>query len=601
MVSLSRATVLASGSLLAIVGLCGGVGLWSSALLADALHDGQRTSDLRTGHMQADMMHDAIRGDVTAALLKANSGAGADLKQIAADLDAHLTELTKQIQNEHTLADTPQLRELVTALEGPLAAYAASAREIIALAQRDPAAAQARLDGFNEKFSDLEKTMAAASDAYEKSAVAAVEKADNATRLAGILMISGLIGALLATLGIALAARRFVVRPLLGLTGTMNRLASGDYSVDAPALGRRDEIGEMAKAVDTFKRDGLEKLRMEREVEAARAASEAERARNDAMQKAQMEEQAAVVAALAAGLEAFARGNLTHTITARMPGQYQKLKDDLNAASASLREALSEVSEKVEHIRSGSGEISNAASDLARRTEQQAASLEETAAALDEITATIARTAGGAKQAAGIVAATRGEAEQGGEVVTRAVRAMDAIEKSSTQIARIIGVIDEIAFQTNLLALNAGVEAARAGEAGKGFAVVAQEVRALAQRSADAAKEIKTLIEASATEVRGGVDLVGKTGRALTQVVERVTQIDVLIREIAASSEEQSSGLREINTAVNHMDQTTQQNAAMVEQSTAASQALSHDAHALETPVSRFVLDDAGRPVYRAA
>ena len=239
-------------------------------------------------------------------------------------------------------------------------------------------------------------------------------------------------------------------------------------------------------------------------------------------------------------------------------------------------------------ITTGAGEISQASDDLSKRTEQQAASLEETAAALDQITATVRRTAAGARQASDAVTAAKGEAEHSGVVVTQAVSAMGQIEKSSQQISQIIGVIDEIAFQTNLLALNAGVEAARAGDAGRGFAVVAQEVRALAQRSAEAAKEIKGLISTSTQQVGQGVDLVGQTGKALQSIVAKVAEIDTLVSEISSSAQEQATGLAEVNTAVNQMDQVVQQNAAMVEQSTAASHSLANEAQEMARLVSRF-------------
>jgi methyl-accepting chemotaxis protein len=243
-------------------------------------------------------------------------------------------------------------------------------------------------------------------------------------------------------------------------------------------------------------------------------------------------------------------------------------------------------------LRTGTEEITQASDDLSRRTEQQAASLEETAAALDEITATVRKTAEGAKQARDVVSQTRSDAEQSGEVVRHAVAAMSSIEQSSQQISQIIGVIDEIAFQTNLLALNAGVEAARAGDAGRGFAVVASEVRALAQRSAEAAKEIKTLISTSAKQVGAGVKLVGETGESLGRIVIQVAEITTVVTEIAASAQEQATGLHEVNTAINQMDQVTQQNAAMVEQSTAASHALAQETSELVRLTERFQIGD---------
>jgi methyl-accepting chemotaxis protein len=251
------------------------------------------------------------------------------------------------------------------------------------------------------------------------------------------------------------------------------------------------------------------------------------------------------------------------------------------------------VADTTQGIQAGTAEISHAAGDLSRRTELQAGSIEEAAAAVEEITATVGKTVKGTEHARQVVATAKTEAEHSGEVVRNAVAAMGAIEASAGQISQIIGVIDEIAFQTNLLALNAGVEAARAGEAGKGFAVVAQEVRALAQRSAEAAKEIKTLITASSAQVSSGVALVGETGRALTKIVAHVGQINGIVSEIAAAVGAQSSGLAEINAAVSQIDQVTQQNAAMVEESTAASQSLAQEADGLATLIGRFRVGDA--------
>jgi|GEM_PF-60249 len=300
--------------------------------------------------------------------------------------------------------------------------------------------------------------------------------------------------------------------------------------------------------------------------------------------------QAFVVDETARALSDVAEGNLTTRISAPFDGDYEQLKTDFNGAMDRLESAMSEIASNTLTMRTGAGEISQAADDLSRRTEQQAATLEQTAAALDEITATVRRTAEGASRAGEVVVAARDDAERSSEVVSKAVDAMGAIESSATQISQIIGVIDEIAFQTNLLALNAGVEAARAGEAGRGFAVVASEVRALAQRSAEAAKEIKSLISASTQQVKTGVSLVGQTGEALTAIVGRVLEINGLMAEITASAQEQSTALSEINTAVNQMDQATQQNAAMVEQSTAASHSLTQETDQLAKLVGRFQL-----------
>ena len=291
---------------------------------------------------------------------------------------------------------------------------------------------------------------------------------------------------------------------------------------------------------------------------------------------------------VAAGLEQLAKNNLRYRLDTPIDPTFEKVRNDFNTAMTLLDETMSSVSDSTTSVGGGADEIASASNDLSRRTEQQAASLEETAAALDEITATVKRSADGAKQASAAASTARTDAQRSGEVVREAVAAMGEIEQSSAQITQIIGVIDEIAFQTNLLALNAGVEAARAGDAGRGFAVVASEVRALAQRSAEAAKEIKSLIATSSAQVERGVKLVGETGHALTNIVGKVAEIDGLISEIAQSSQEQATGLTEVNTAVNQMDQVTQQNAAMVEQATAAASNLKAEAHGLSQIVGRF-------------
>jgi methyl-accepting chemotaxis protein len=392
-------------------------------------------------------------------------------------------------------------------------------------------------------------------------------------------------------------ARVGIARPIQNLSGRMTRLAEGDLDSEVAGVQRGDEIGQMARAVQVFKEAAIDKIRLEQEAAEQRGLTEEERVRNEKARAASAKEQAFVVTSIGRGLDALAKGELTFRLSEAFPGEYRKLQDDFNAALTTLHDTMKTIAGATEGIRSGTGEVSQAADDLSKRTEQQAASLEETAAALDEITATVRKTADGANHARDVVTNTKSDAEKSGEVVGGAVQAMAEIDKSSKEISNIIGVIDEIAFQTNLLALNAGVEAARAGEAGKGFAVVASEVRALAQRSAEAAKEIKALIQASSTQVASGVDLVGQAGKALERIVVQVAEINAIVIEIAASAKEQATGLAEVNTAVNQMDQVTQQNAAMVEQSTAASHSLAQEAEELGNLIARFEIGAGSKVV----
>lgn len=406
------------------------------------------------------------------------------------------------------------------------------------------------------------------------------------------LMWESMIALILAIIVIAVfiyfTVQSTMVKPLKSLTAVAKRLSQGDFSAQIPDTNRRDEVGQMAKAVLIFKDSGIERLRVEREAKRAQEEIEAERARNEAAQAEMAQSQVLVVEALASGLERLASGDLAFRITQTFTVDYDKLRLDFNKAMETLQHTMQRISENAVGVYAGAGEITQSADDLSRRTEQQAASLEQTAAALDEITATVKKASEGANEARGLANEAKSDAERSGGVVNKTIVAMGEIEASSKKISNIIGVIDEIAFQTNLLALNAGVEAARAGDAGRGFAVVATEVRALAQRSADAAKEIKSLIVNSGTQVESGVKLVNETGQALGRIVDQVARLSVLVTGIANSSKEQATALEEVNSAVNQMDQVTQQNAAMVEKSTSASYALVSEAEDLNKLVGQF-------------
>lgn len=401
----------------------------------------------------------------------------------------------------------------------------------------------------------------------------AVAIAKDATSVKRSLELLGL--AAIAFLFMALFLNHMlIVRPLNAIIATTERLSQGDMKPVRGFDRSSDEIARIARALTVF-RDGLvEKEDMSR-------LAEEERAENQA-------KQTAAVGAIGTGLAELSRGNLSYRINEELTEGYTQLKEDFNSTAHTLSTTVQDVVAVAESIRNGSAEVSQASDDLSQRTESQAATLEQTAAALEELTASVRSAAEGSRDAETTTVEAKNEATQSGKVVENAVQAMQDIEASSTQIEQIIAVIDDIAFQTNLLALNAGVEAARAGEAGRGFAVVASEVRGLAQKTTDAAREIKTLISKSTEQVNTGVDLVARTGEALKSITDRVTHISNLMSAIADSTSEQATGLGEANIAVSQLDQVTQQNAAMVEETSAAGQLLSRDAEKLSDLMSYF-------------
>ncbi|NLS20041.1 HAMP domain-containing protein [Rhizobium sp. P40RR-XXII] len=397
-----------------------------------------------------------------------------------------------------------------------------------------------------------------------------------------------LVAAVLSITGICVIIFR-VTKPVGVLTHSMTALAHGDLSVSIGGVERHDEVGAMARSVQVFQQAAIHNKALEAEATEVRVRSEHERVEVQRRAEAEAEQRLLqATGSLATGLRQLASGDLLCEIETPLSEQFENLRQDFNSSVSQLREAMSRVGQAASLVNSGSYEISQASDNLSKRTEQQAASLEETAAALEEVTANVQSTSKRAGDARDLVRGARLRAENSSQVVSNAVNAMGRIEHSSKQITQIISVIDEIAFQTNLLALNAGVEAARAGEAGKGFAVVAQEVRELAQRSANAAKEIKALIGNSEVAVSEGVKLVNDTGDGLAAIADLVLQINQHMDAIATAAQEQSMGLSEINGAVNHMDQATQQNAAMVEEMNAAGSGLSEEANRLGELLSAF-------------
>lgn len=443
-----------------------------------------------------------------------------------------------------------------------------------------------------------------------------------------LILIVGGIAVLIGVVMAVLTGRSLTV-PVARLTAVMAHLAGGDRDIEVYGRGRRDEFGRMAEAVQVFKDNMIAREAAEAEVARQREASEQRRAAREAQEAVAGAEIAALVNRLADGdladrldengkegffrtvsgeinrlagtleamiremadvMAAIATGDLTRRVETTYHGLYGELRDSVNRTSAMLAQALQQIGNAAQTVREVSAEISAGSQDLSQRTESQAAALEQTAASMHQVTATVNQNAANAEEANRLAAAARDIAAQGGGIVGQAVGAMSEIEESARRISDIVGLIDEIAFQTNLLALNASVEAARAGEAGKGFAVVAQEVRALAQRSAGASKEIKELIQASNGQVKMGAVLVNQAGASLTEIVAAVKKVSDIVAEIATASAEQARSLQEVNGAVSSMDEMTQRNGALVEQTSASAQSMAQQAEALADLLAHFRL-----------
>ncbi|MDA4848821.1 methyl-accepting chemotaxis protein [Hoeflea poritis] len=418
---------------------------------------------------------------------------------------------------------------------------------------------------------------------------------DQSEALAGVTSLRNIVLLIaLALLAAAMAAAilfsRSITRPISDVVRNMSELARGNTDLELKGEARKDEIGEMVRSVAVFRDAAIEKENLEREAEENRSLSDRERAEREAAKAEEARQMQEAVEALAGGLTRLSEGDLTVSIDTPFMEALERLRVDFNASIEKLNGTLCGIRESTGSIDNNSMEMRSAADDLSRRTEQQAASLEESSAALEEITSAVKGTTERAGEAAQMAEAAQTDAEKSSAIVSEAVSAMEGIESASAEISNIINVIDEIAFQTNLLALNAGVEAARAGEAGKGFAVVAQEVRELAQRAATAAQEIKELITKSGEQVGNGVKMVKATGDALTQISEHVTNVNNAIGAIATAANEQLTGIQEVNAAVTQMDQMTQQNAAMVEETTAVTHQLAQDVTGLSGRIGEFLL-----------
>jgi methyl-accepting chemotaxis protein len=503
--------------------------------------------------------------------------------------------------------------ENIDKLKATLTAYTKHAKSVIDMADSDSGAALMFMTSAQRTFAEIAKLT---DDMIENSKeIRDNEIARSNIKLdqQNIVLMAIMIVAVVIGCFYSFVVARAIARPVVTIAEAIERLAHSDLDMEIPGTNQRDEIGAIANAVVTMREALREKARVDaekvrRDSEAAaqkesqRHAAESERKRaEEARQKIEHEEQGAVVSELSKGMENLANGNLAYRIDAPFSDRYLELKNNFNVAMSSLQETITALSDSIRDVANAANEISTGATDLSQRTEEQAASLEQTSASMEEIAATVKRNADNAQRANQSAAGTRDVAGRAGQVAAEAVTSMAKIEDTSRKVADIIGVIDEIARQTNLLALNAAVEAARAGESGRGFAVVASEVRSLAQRSSQAAKDIKGLIANSSLQVKEGVDLVNRTGNSLNEISESINKMGEIVADIAAASLEQSSGIEQVNKALTQMDEVTQQNSALVEENAATAKTLEHQARVMEERVSFFHIDNDATPARQIA
>ncbi|MGE4279944.1 MAG: methyl-accepting chemotaxis protein [Magnetospirillum sp.] len=615
-----------------LVLVVGGKGLSTTGHLADSLRSVY--VDRAVPLVQLSNIQDRLHRMRANAILAASGGSVAEAERLTTDtarLQAEINGMWGQYMAAQLNAEE---KALADSLARQLAAYAESRTNTMRLAADGrfaDATANMQVDAA-VKFAAALGSLDRLQNLQAEIAKSEYQNAQSDYEWALVINLGLMFGGLLLAIGLAVLIVRSVAGGIVAMTAAMEQLAAGKLDITIPALTQRDEIGAMAQALQVFRKNAVDKRQAEQEqherAEAARVQDEAQR-RNEA---AIVAEVAALAKAASEGdmerrietsgmdgflltlcqsvnsmvgrtghalnevaqvLGALATGDLTKRITGDYDGIFGRLKTDLNQTAAKLSTIVGTIDQATKTITTSASEVAAGSQDLSERSEQQASALEETAASMEELAATVRQNAANAQAADQLAADARQVAANGGQVVTDAIAAMGRIESSSKKIEDIVGMIDEIAFQTNLLALNAAVEAARAGEAGKGFAVVAQEVRNLAQRSAEASKEIKGLIAESSTQVRSGAELVKSAGDTLADILGSVKRVADIVAEIASASGEQASGIDQVNSAVSQMDEMTQQNAALVEESAAAAQSLAHAAEGLEEQMAFFVVDSS--------
>lgn len=570
-ITISAKMLFAFAALLALVAAIGGFAMMkigevnqlSTQMRSNTLPATQLIGDIHAYTSQYRIQQSGI---VTAPTPEAKAKAEKMIRNASGAISGMMDDYEKLLQSK-------EQKDLFATLKSNWTQYQAQTDQLIALATAGDPAASDMFEGESlDMFYTMEDSILQLIDANEKSGQAISAQSESIYANSRRMLIGAIGVGLVATLLLSGILMQTIAKPIKKMAGSVALLVEGDLSVEIPGMKRKDELGSLARALDSFK-DLFEADRLRAEADARRA-----------------QETEETINAIGDGLSALAKGQLTHRVDENANGPLAKLYNDYNDALSHLQDAMAQIVDGCNTIKNGTNEIAQASSDLSLRTERQAESLAHTSKTLGEFTGSVKVAADNARQTSVRLTVARESAEKVDETAKRAVIAMRNIQASSKEMNEIISTIDGLAFQTNLLALNAGVEAARAGASGAGFAVVATEVRHLAQRSAEAANSIRQLVATSSSQITEGVSLVENSGDALRQIVTEVTEVSDLMDEIAAAAGRQATGLAEISDMVTAMDTATQQNAAMVEESTASSRNLNDETERLFEQLSFFEL-----------
>ncbi|GAA4034614.1 HAMP domain-containing methyl-accepting chemotaxis protein [Sphingomonas rosea] len=553
----------------ALLLMCGGLGAASAFLLRQAIHQQEDAALLLRSHMTADMMHDAVRGDVLEIIAARDPALKLDAAKARDSLKERLATLRASIEKSRTYRHSREVTAALDAVAAPLADYQRAALAISDRSATDPAAAGAALPQFFTRFEQLEGGMEKVTEAIEAHTAAQSRWASGLGLAAVLCVLAAMACALLVAARVAAAMRTRLIQPLTGLADTILRMAEGERGTAVAGTDRSDELGALARGMEAF------------------------RAQLAAAEEAKAAQSALIVASIGEGLSALARGDLGRTVDNVLDPPFAALRTDFNQALHSLAEIVGEVRDSATVLRLGAREISGASGEIARRIESNAAALEETSAALSEIDGEVKRTAAAAIETESVAKGGLAIVSKGRETADGAVAAMGRVSDSAQGIDAVIEGLDKIAFQTRVLAMNAAVEAGRAGEAGRGFAVVADLVSALAMRAEEEAKLARDQLTTTRAEIGEAVEAVRSVDQALDAIAGNVETVNGRISGIAEANDRQAGLISQIRDAIESMNQTTQHNAAMVEESAAAAAKLTSEAERLAQSSGRFVLPGA--------